>query len=139
MAKSKPSKSSKPTDEVDVCDDVTLDGFALGEPVTIPTFKVPENEPKYFRIDSPIDTKKKTKRGQTELDEDGNERTIATVRVVDLETGELGQIVAGAVLVSSLSAYKGGDYVGRSFRFVKRPAKEGSRAKLWEVREIVQK
>lgn len=107
-------------------------------PVTLPILKHPENTSIFVQVDSAIVTDPKTKGGVPMLDEEGNPATISTVRVVDMETGELMNYVVGAMLKSELQRYRGGNnaYVGLCFEIAKKAAAPGKRSKGYEIFEI---
>jgi hypothetical protein len=57
--------------------------------------------------------------------------------VVNLETGEEAQIVAGAVLASNLAeAYPSDSYVGKCFQITKEPKAKGKRYFTFDIIEI---
>ncbi len=78
--------------------------------VTRTLFKLANNREYYFKIQSPIHVGKKI----------GDKDPARLADVVDLETGEEGQIILGAVLVGIMEeSYPGEQYVGRCFEIVK--------------------
>lgn len=104
-------------------------------PVKVPTLQLLDDDPVYVKITGPIkDTDK------NELDEKGNPttKTIRLIPVVDLQTGELSEIVAGTALVQNLRDYKGGNfaYVGLCFEIIKHKRAEGKKWKAYSIFEI---
>jgi hypothetical protein len=109
--------------------------YKVIEHVRVPTIKIPENTPMALRILQAIQTKQTKVKG-----EDGVERLkdIDTVRVMDHDTGELGEIVVGAALGNILRDYGGGNgaYVGLDFLIEKGATQEGKRYKAYTVSRI---
>lgn len=101
---------------------------------TLPTFKVKESAPIVVQFDGDIIAKEKRDKNGPVLDDKGNPAIIHVVKVVNVETGEVGQIVCGAVLVRALKEYPGG-YVGKTFALTKHPGETG-KAKQWSVVEV---
>jgi hypothetical protein len=106
-----------------------VNGFA-----TLPTFKIDTNVPTLVMFDGDMVTKPKTNKSGPVVDQDGNPAYVTVAKVVLPSTGEVGQIVCGAVLVRALKEYPGG-YVGKTFALTKYPAPEG-KAKQWSVVEV---
>lgn len=78
--------------------------------VTRQLIKMGNNKPYYLKLQSAIHEGKKI----------GDKEPAKLIDVVDLESGEEAQIIAGAVLVGILTeAYPGGEYVGKCFEIVK--------------------
>lgn len=103
--------------------------FTKKRAITLPLFKLSANQEYYFKVLAPIYTGKEIAGSQMAAPKLAN--------VLDLETGELGQIIVGAVLFSSLTeAYEGEDYVGRCFEIVKIPADGNRRYALWNISEV---
>lgn len=69
---------------------------------------------------------------------DGKKKEPATLAdVVDLETGEVAQMIVNAVVKSVLTeAYPADTYVGRAFSITKQPRKEGKAYDPFNVVEI---
>lgn len=140
MAKNKNTSAAKPEGmEDDKPAAAPVDDFqyeTVGV-VTLPQLKTLDGIPVYVRIDASIKTTpKKTRTGAQATDEDGNPLAISTVQVVDMRTGEMASMVAGAALVQNLKdAYPNDGYVGRCFRIVKQ-AVPGKRWKGYDIREI---
>jgi hypothetical protein len=108
--------------------------FARKSAVTLPTFKMLEGGSYYFQFMNPIRTETSQQK-----DENGKmvDKPIDIAQVVNVETGELGQIVVGSVLKSNLEkAYPNGAYVGKAFEIVKQKGKEGKRYRTYTVYEI---
>ena len=79
--------------------------------VTLGVLKLAKGEPRYIYIASPLYVGKKMKNDQ--------KNPAILCKAVDLETGELGLIIAPAVMCSELtSAYPGDSYVGKCFELV---------------------
>lgn len=109
--------------------------FSRKAAVMLPTFKLTEDKPSFLHFTQPIDVKQQTVRG-----EDGVDRIkdIHIASVVDLETGEMGQIVVATALGQNLKDYLGGNqqYVGKAFEITKHAAKPGKKWKPYTVFEI---
>jgi hypothetical protein len=85
--------------------------------VTLPLFKLADNKAMYLKILGPFTIGK-------QIDDKKEAATLA--HVINLETGEEGQIIVGAVLKSTLhEAYAGDSYVGKCFEIVK--SKDGDK------------
>ena len=104
-------------------------GFA-----TLPCFKIDEGVPTLIQFDGEMQTKPKTNKQGAMLDQEGNPAFVTVVKVVKPLTGEVGQIVCGAVLTRALKDYVGG-YVGKQFVLTKHGAESG-KAKPWSVVEV---
>ncbi len=142
MAKAKPSKAleakqkampSKPSK--------TISGgkFTRIRMVSGSQLKTRDNEPVYVKITNAIDVQAKLNKDKTpKLNEEGDPATINILKVVDLETGELATMVAGAALCDRLRTFDGGNeaYVGRCFEIVKKAAAPPARWKDYEIFEI---
>jgi hypothetical protein len=96
--------------------------------VTIPLLKFANNVEVYVKFTA------ETYIGRI-VDDKKEPPTMA--RVVNLETGELNDIILGTVLLSTLSEnYPDNGYIGKAFA-IKKHAPEGTRAySLWDVSEI---
>lgn len=112
--------------------------------VTVPTLKVEEGDTVHFYVRGEFQ-EKATKNKETVRDPITGVETIVykdvildILPIVNLETSEIMQLVGGTVLVKELKNYNGGNkaYVGKSFEVLKKSAKPGSRAKLYEIYEI---
>lgn len=121
----------------------TAPKFARVGNVALPTFKIEEGTPRYFRVLKPISVEM-GKETVNQPDHTGRmvavdvPKEIHVMEVQDLANGKSGKIVVGAVLKSELEKYKGGNsqYVALCFEIIKSAAKPGSRAKLYEIYEI---
>jgi len=98
--------------------------------VTLPLFKLANNTENYFkfmaafRVGKVVDDKKEPP-------------TIA--HVVNLETGEEGEIIVGAVLKQEIeNAYPNGEYVGRCFEIVKHAPEGARKYSLWNIAEVAE-
>jgi len=80
----------------------------------------------------------KNDKGETQYNKDGSEKQLATVRVVDLATGELGQLVCPAIVERALKEFKtvNGTVIGHCFELVRGISLGTGKANLWEVNEI---
>lgn len=137
-SKSGESGESKPSTPISTASgSITIGGRkyqVLGH-ANLPTFQVKIEEPVLVMFDAEMVTKQKMGKGQVpEVDSDGNPKTITIAKVVKVETGEVGQIVCGAILASRLKDYPGG-YVGKSFVLIKHDAPSG-KAKPWTITEV---
>lgn len=73
--------------------------------ITLPLFKLSNNRPYYFQPTGPMFLGKKI---------DENKEAATLLNVIDLETGEEGQIIVGAVLKGILTeSFPGDEYVGK--------------------------
>lgn len=137
--KSKPTATRSPAPaNRDASGTVTIGGkiYQVKGQATLPTFKIEEGQTIGLMLDGEIQLKPKTVKGEAVLDpQTGEPLNIAIVKVVNVDTGEVGQIVAGVVLQRALTEYPGG-YVGKSFAITKHAAPAGQRAKPWTVLEI---
>lgn len=105
-------------------------GFA-----TLPTFKIEQDTPTLIQPDSEMVIKPKVNKDGPVLDDKGNPATITVLKVVKVATGEVGQIVCGAVLARALKDYPGG-YVGKAFVVTKLVAPAVGKARPWLVVEV---
>ena len=107
--------------------------FKTKRVVTVPNLKMEIEKPVHVRIES------KMFKGQAQKATAGRQamEPATIVNVTNLETGEVGQLILGATLVSILTeAYPGDKYVGVAFRFTKHPKKDGKRYHTYSVEEI---
>lgn len=96
--------------------------------VTLPLFKLANNEPNYLRFDEPVFV------GKVVVDK---KEPPTMANVTDLETGEQGQIILGSVLLENLNQhYPDNAYVGKSFEIVKHSPEGARKYSLWNVAEI---
>lgn len=96
--------------------------------VTLPLFKFDGKTPSYLRFDGAMFTGKI-------VDDKKEPPTMANV--TNMATGEMGQIIVGAVLKQELTnQYPNDSYVGKTFEIVK-SAPEGARKySLWNITEV---
>lgn len=101
--------------------------FKVKKHVTLPLFKL-DATVKYLRFDTAMAV------GKT-VDDKKEPPMMATV--TDMETGELGQIILGTVLVSNLNeSYPENKYVGKIFA-ISKTAPEGTRKySLFHITEV---
>src|SRR6185436_13034885 len=97
--------------------------------VTLPVFRLTEETPVYVKITAAMYEGKEQK---PVLDKDGKPgkamEPATILPVVNVETGELAQIIAGAVLEGILNdSYPDAGYVGHAFEIVKHAKREGKR------------
>ena len=109
--------------------------FKVKAMVTLPTFKIQDNEAVVFIVDGAMYEGKKLK----DDDKDKKPAFIMPVSKVNPETGETlkGQIVVGTVLRENLlEKYPDDGYVGRTFGILKYAAKDGKRYKEYQILEL---
>ena len=107
--------------------------------VTVPTLKTLEDVPIHVKITRPVEIKPKLdKNGAQSVDDDGRALSIDILHCVNLDTGEMVQVVAGKGLTMNLREYDGGNdaYVGRCFEITKHASPAGKRWKPYSVYEI---
>lgn len=108
--------------------------FKIVRQVTLPTFKLQVGIPFAFRADGVIVQGKKLK-----TDTDSKREPASLLAVTNLDTGEVGQIVLGAVLKGNLEEqYPDQAYVGKSFAILKGEKREGKRYNEYQIMEIEQ-
>lgn len=106
--------------------------FKVIRQVTLPTFKLTVGIPFAFRVDAPMYVGKKLKD-----DKDAKREPATIVNVTNLDTGEVGQLVLGAVLKGNLEEqYPEASYVGKSFAILKGEKREGKRYNEYQIMEI---
>jgi len=109
--------------------------YKVVKKVRVPTLKIDEDGEYFVKCLEGIQTKSTPSKG-----EDGVVRMkeIDTLRIVDLTTGAVQDVVVGAALKSTLLDFNGGNgqYIGCCFRIVKRKAAAGKRFKNYEVDQI---
>lgn len=129
-------KASEPAPISNASGTVTIDGveYKVRGHATLPVFQIKVGEPTVLMFDGEMVTKEKRDKNGPKLDDQGNPATITVVKVVRVSTGEVGQIVCGAILARSLKEYPGG-YVGKTFALIKHDAPAG-KAKPWTVTEV---
>lgn len=102
--------------------------------VTLPTFRLEEEKTIYVTIDSPMAVSSFAGKP----DKDGKAKEPATVcTVTNVETGEIGHIIVGAVLKGILNeTYAKDAYVGKSFEITKHAKANGKRYNTYSLFEI---
>lgn len=103
--------------------------------VQTPTLKLVEGVAGYILVTGAMEEKPK---GEVQKDGSIVMKTITTMPVVNLETGEVMTVVCGTALAQNLRDYKGGNlqYVGLCFEVTKHPAAPGKKWKPWSIFEI---
>lgn len=106
--------------------------FKVKKNVTLPLFKFGA-EPRYFQMDGAIFIGKDVNEGAGKT----KKEPPHMCRVTDLETGEQGEIIVGAVLLGILNEnYPDDSFVGKKLA-IKKISPEGARKySLWNVAEI---
>lgn len=107
--------------------------------VTMPTLKLMPNIPAYVKIIDPIFQAKEQKLKEGEKEKD-RKKAPMLFNVINLETGENMQLVAGAVVQSEITeSYPKDSYVNKCFMIVKGKKKDltGGRGYFtYEIAEI---
>jgi len=94
-----------------------------------------EGIPFYVEVKSNIKSKEQlTKAGKPDLDDDGKPKILHLCQVVDLETGESGEMVLPFMVHRALESIKHDDLVGMKFEFCK--GKMKGRTNEWTVYEV---
>lgn len=102
--------------------------------VTRPVMKMEEGKAVFFRAVGAFYEGREIK---PTSGTDAQMKPATLIDVIDLETGEEAQIVAGAVLASNLrEAYPNDTYKGRCFQVTKLPKAKGKRYFNFDVVEI---
>lgn len=99
--------------------------------VTLPVLSFKKRTTAYVKAMSPM-------RSQTSKDQQGKERTVNTMRVTDLETGELCNLVVPSVMSSILNReYPEAAYVNKCFEVTatKREDKQYKDITMYEIKE----
>lgn len=114
----------------------TASRFKRTRAITLPTFKFEQDKALYVKFLAAMHIGRvRLTRGQTEPDPDKKPPTLA--HVVNIETGEEGQIILAEVLKTELGeAYPNEGYVGRGFEIVKQKRKEGKKYDPYTIAEI---
>lgn len=104
------------------------------KPVTLPVLKMTEDQPVYVKITSAF----RDGRASNKPGKDGEVMKPARIcDVVDLESNEPAQMIAGKVLESNLvETYPGEAYVGKSFEIIQRAKADKQRYRLYTVSEL---
>src|ERR1700749_783093 len=107
--------------------------------VTRTLFKKAENKEYYFKETGPIEVGKELK-GQKVKEGEAKKAPAKLMPVIDMSTGEEGQIIVGATLESDLTdAYEGQSYVGKTFELVRhglRDGVNGNRYRTYGITEV---
>lgn len=106
-------------------------GFQRAKAVVVPIYSFKKRTNGFFKVEAPI-------RRKESVDDEGKEKVTPVMRIIDLETGELNDMVVPTLLVSELEEnYPESGYVGKKFEAnVSAQPKEGKRYKsvqLWEL------
>jgi hypothetical protein len=103
--------------------------------VNLPVLKLDVDKPVFVHVTGEIVCKKTEQKA-----DDGSVslKDIFLVPVVNMETGELMQFVAGSNVLSTLREYKGGNnnYVGLAFEITKLPKAPGKKWHPYSVFEV---
>lgn len=121
--------------------------FKIARHVTVPLLKVPDNgTPVYVKITGEIFTAKETgegrNRGSATPAVPGQEPKAKVqppklAHVVNLETGQVQQIIVGAILESELNdTYPNASYLNKSFEIKKHAPTGGKRYAMYAITEI---
>lgn len=106
--------------------------FVVKKHVTLPLFKFGA-DPRYFRIDGEIFVGKDVNEGPGKA----KKEPPHMVRVTDLETGEPGEIIVGAVLLGILNEnFPDNSYVGKNLSIQKFSPEGVRKYSLWKVAEV---
>jgi hypothetical protein len=101
--------------------------------VTLPLIKLADDTEYFFRFDGAIFKADDNDRPRKESEP---KEPPYLAHVLNLETGEMGQIITPAVLKSELEkAYPKDSYVGKAFS-LQRHKVEGKRYSTWDIAEI---
>lgn len=112
--------------------------FVVKKKLTLPLFKFESGVVRYFRFDSAIFVGKELK-GKKEGNDGKDMAPAHLARVIDLDTGEKGEIIVNAVLESTLNeseGYENGGYVGKCFAIEKKAREKGKRYDKFSIDEI---
>lgn len=105
-----------------------LDGFKVFKRVTAQLFKLKPGDEIFFLCDGPMHVGEKI----------GDKEPATLMNVTNLETGEEGQIICGAVFQKELSrAYENNAYVGKKFwlKVTRIPEKKYNTYEIAEISE----
>lgn len=110
--------------------------FKVVRQIKVPTLKIEEGKDYFVHVTQPIETRQT--RVQDPITKMDVLKDIDIIRCVNLETGEVVEMVGSAAVSSTLKDYDGGNakYVGKSFRLRKGANAPGKRYKLWQIDEI---
>lgn len=111
--------------------------FKIKRAVNLPLIKLVDDKPAYFKLTSEIYQGKKIVTGDKKKDA---EEPAFLVKVIDLQSGEEGEIFAPEVLKGILEEnyeLDGSDsYVGRGFRITRHKKASGKRYNTFTVHEL---
>jgi hypothetical protein len=112
--------------------------FKVKKLVTVPLLKTPDNgTPIYVRITSEIFDAKDTEGRTPRAEGTQKKQPPKLAHVVNLETGEVQQIIIGTVLGSELNdQYPDNGYVGKSFEIKKLKPAGGKSYAMYQIAEI---
>lgn len=104
--------------------------------LTLPTFKFEKDKTLYLLLLDVMHVGKK--RGKPRLRPDGTEEDPPTLcHVINMSTGEHGQIMCAAIINTELSeSYPKYGYVGHAFGITKQARKEGKRYDPYSIEEV---
>lgn len=104
--------------------------------LTRPVLKFVENEPNFVKIEGAIYLGKEMK-GDVAADGKKKKEPAHLAEVIDLQTGELAQIIVSAVVLSVLNEnYPDNSYVGKCFSITKKGKTPGKQYFGYNVEEI---
>lgn len=102
--------------------------FKVKRPITLPQLKLVEEQPIYVRMESMI------YQGKEVPDSDMDAPLL--VKVTNLETGELQEVVVGSVLNSVLTEDMEDSYEGLCFMITMHTKADGKRYRTYTIAEI---
>ena len=104
--------------------------------LTLSTFKFEVDKPRYLLVLDKMHIGRK--RGKPRLRPDGTEEEPPTLtHVIDMETGEHGQIMVAEIIKTELTeTYPNDGYVGLAFAITKQRRKEGKRYDPFNIEEL---
>lgn len=129
------SKSSTENTETEIKHAGTPFAFKVIKKVRVGTLKIKDEGEVFIRALEAIAQKQSPVKGDDEV---MRMKEIDILRVTDLTTNEVKDMVVGAALKSALLDFGGGNgkYIGNCFRIAKHKAREGKRFKDYEVDQI---
>ncbi len=116
--------------------------------LSVPAFKIKEQETRFFRIDSAMRVSDFSDNSQDDADEDKGSKTkkgeprkkrdpATVVDATDLQSGQIGTLICTSVIKSSLLRnYPDESYVGKGFRITRLEKPEGKMYSKYTVVEI---
>ncbi len=138
---SKPEPKAN-TDQIALMDKgaVKAPSFKVVKHVTIPVIKFVESVPNFLTVTSPIHQGKALK-GEAEAAAASGKKAkdpAMIMEVINALTGEIGLVVVGAILESTLiETYPENGYVGKTFQITKFAKKAGKEYNGYEIMEVV--